>query len=261
MTALSPAAIAALAAAAFVAATLDAFAGGGGLITVPALALAGLDPVATVATNKLGGVFGSGSASYSFARAGKVDFAGTAPFAVASGLGALAGALCLPYAPVDAMRAALPALLVAVAAYFVFGPAPSHHDHVRSLARERLGVAGAGLVGFYDGVFGPGAGSFFAILFLGYLGRALMGGIGSGRLCNFASNFGALCVFALGGHIAWVAGLAMGAAQFAGARIGARIALGGGAKFVRPAIAVASCLMAAKLALEPSNPIRAWIMR
>src|SRR5208283_2132097 len=116
---MTPTVLATLALVGFVSGFVDAIAGGGGLLTLPALALAGLDPVAAVATNKLAGAFGSGSATLAFWRAGKIE-AAMAPSALAAALGAALGAVALPFAPRSALAAALPVVLVAVALYFAF---------------------------------------------------------------------------------------------------------------------------------------------
>ena len=170
--------LALLAAAGFVSGFVDAIAGGGGLITLPALALAGLDPVAAVATNKLGAVFGSGSSTLAFHRAGKIDAPTMAAPAFAALIGSAFGALALPYAPRQALADALPFVLIAVALYFAFAPPLDE-----SLRRARIGprlyaLTLAPAIGFYDGVFGPGAGSFYMIALLTLAGCGLIGGDG-----------------------------------------------------------------------------------
>jgi uncharacterized membrane protein YfcA len=252
--------LAALTLVALAAGFLDAIAGGGGLITVPALALAGLDPVAVVATNKLGGTFGSGSSTLFFARAGLIDFRAMGPSAVAAGIGSVIGALALPLAPRDALNAALPLILVAVALYFAFTPSFGERDRKNRMSPRAYSLTIAPLVGFYDGIFGPGAGSFYMIGMIALLGFAATRAVAHARLANFASNFGALVVFVVGGHVLFVTGFAMGAGQFVGSRLGARAVIGGGARLVRPMIVVISCLMAARLLMSPGNPARAWII-
>ena len=116
---------------------VDAIAGGGGLLTVPALVLAGLDPVAAVATNKLAGVFGTGSATLAFARAGKIE-ANMAPAAVAAGIGAALGALALPYAPRELLSLALPSVLLAVALYFALSPNLGEGQRRRRVSADDL---------------------------------------------------------------------------------------------------------------------------
>jgi uncharacterized membrane protein YfcA len=242
-----------------VAGFVDAIAGGGGLLTLPALALAGLDPVAAVATNKLGGVFGSGSATLAFARAGEIDARTMAEPALAALLGSIVGALALPYAPRQALAAALPLVLVVVALYFAFAPAMDERLSKARLTPRAYALTLAPAIGFYDGVFGPGAGSFYMIGFLALAGFGLIGAIASARIANFGSNLGSLAVYALAGHILLAPGLAIGAGQFLGARLGARSAMRAGARLARPLIVVVSCAMALKLAIEPGAPLRQWL--
>jgi uncharacterized membrane protein YfcA len=249
-----PLVLATLAGVGFLSGFVDAIAGGGGLLTLPALALAGLDPVAAVATNKLASTFGSGSATFAFWRAGKIEPA-MAPPALAAGFGALA----LPSAPRAFLTQALPVVLVGVAPYFAFAP---RLDESQSRARLSLGGFAATLapaIGFYDGVFGPGAGSFYMIALVALAGLGLMGGMAGARFANFGSNIGSLAIYTLSGHILVGAGLAMGAGAFLGARIGARTALRAGARLVRPLIVVMSCAMAAKLMSTPAGFLaQAW---
>ena len=239
----------------FAAGFVDAIAGGGGLVTVPALALAGLDPVAVIATNKLASTFGSGSATLAFARAGKIDVNAMGLAAFGAGLGSVAGALALPFAPRQAAAAALPFILVAVALYFAVARQIGESDSAQKLSPRAYALTLAPLIGFYDGVFGPGAGSFYTIGFIALAGYGVTRAIANARLANFASNIGALLVYAVAGHIVVAAGLAMGAGAFAGSRLGARAVLGAGARLARPLIVVVSCAMALRLATLPSYPL------
>jgi len=255
---MTPLVLATLAIVGFASGFVDAIAGGGGLLTLPALALAGLDPVAAVATNKLASTFGSGSATLSFWRAGKIE-AAMAPAALTAASGAALGALALPLVPRAALAEALPVVLIAVAFYFAFAPPLSE---ARRPARLSLGGFAATLapaIGFYDGVFGPGAGSFYMVALVVLGGLGLTRAIAGARFANFGSNIGSLAVYAASGHILVPAGLAMGAGAFLGARVGAHAALRAGARLVRPLIVVMSCAMAAKLMSAPGGLMaRAW---
>ncbi|HME86070.1 MAG TPA: TSUP family transporter [Roseiarcus sp.] len=231
---------------------VDAIAGGGGLLTLPSLALAGLDPVAAVATNKLASTFGSGSATLAFWRGGKIE-AAMAPSALAAGAGAALGALALPWAPRALLAQALPIVLIAVALYFAVAP---NLSEAQRHARLRPGLFASTLapaVGFYDGVFGPGAGSFYMIGFVVLAGFGLTRAMAGSRFANFGSNFGSLLIYALSGQILVPAGLAMAVGAFLGARLGAHAALRHGARVVRPLIVVVSCAMALKLMSAPGG--------
>ncbi len=252
---MSAAILAVLALVGFGAGFVDAIAGGGGLVTVPALALAGLDPVAVIATNKLASTFGSGSATLAFARAGRIDLGVMGLAALGAGLGSIGGALALPHVPRQAAATALPFILAAVALYFALSPQIGESDTSQKLGPRAYAITLAPLIGFYDGVFGPGAGSFYTIGFIALAGYGVTRAIANARLANFASNIGALLVYAFGGHIALGAGLAMGAGAFLGSRLGAHAVLGAGVRLVRPLIVAVSCLMALRLATLPTYPL------
>ena len=246
--------LAVLALVGFASGFVDAIAGGGGLLTLPALALAGLDPVAAVATNKLAGTFGTASATLSFARAGKIR-PNMAPAALAACVGAILGALMLPFAPRAFLARALPFVLIGVALYFAFAPNLGEAERRQRLSPALYASTLAPAIGFYDGVFGPGAGSFYMIALVALVGFPIIPAMAGARSSNFGSNFGALVVYALSGHIVVAAGLAMGAGAFLGARLGAATALRAGARLVRPLIAVVSCAMALRLMAAPGGPI------
>jgi uncharacterized protein len=113
------------------------------------------------------------------------------------------------------------------------------------------------VIGFYDGIFGPGTGSFFMLSLVTLLGLGIVQATAQTKLLNFTSNIASLLVFAFSGKIVWMVGLTMGAAQFAGAQLGSHIAMKQGAKIIRPLLVLVCCAMAVKLLLDPANPLRA----
>lgn len=245
---LAPQMLALMMAVGLVAGFLDALAGGGGLLTVPAYALAGLDPAAAVATNKVNGTLGVAAASAAFARKGV--YRGRAPWLLAAGAaaGGVAGALALSGVPTGWLTLAMPVVLVVIALYFAFTPALGDKNRAPRASIAAAAGVFAPLVGFYDGVFGPGAGSFYMIVCVALLGRAAVQATGETKLANLASNAASLVAFALMGKIVWPLGLAVGLAQAAGSALGARAAMAGGARLIRPLIVLASLAMAARLA-------------
>ena len=252
---LDPLPFAALCAVALVAGCMDAIAGGGGLLTVPALILSGLDPRAVLATNKLQGSFGTASATAAFHRAGHLRLAASWPFALAAAAGSVVGALTLDHVPQRAVSVALPFVLLGVALYFALSPRFGDGERRRLLSRPTFLATLVPLVGFYDGVFGPGAGSFYMAGLVAVLGFGVVKATAHTKLCNVASNLAGLVTFALGGHVVWILGLAMGLASFLGAQVGAWLAMRLGARLVKPLIVTISLVLAAKLALTPGHPI------
>ena len=233
--------------AAFLAGFIDAIAGGGGLITVPALLLAGLSPVEALATNKLQGLFGAGTAAIGYARKGHVDLVSQWQSAlVAFGASAL-GALVITHLPADFIRPLLPFLLIAIALYFAFKPGLDDLDRVRRLSPFAFAAMIVPLIAFYDGFFGPGTGSFFMLAFVTLAGHGILKATAHTKLLNFASNVGGFAIFAVTGAVIWPLGLAMGLAQIAGAFVGARLAMKNGARLIKPLLVVTCVALALRL--------------
>lgn len=231
----------------FAAGFVDSIAGGGGLITVPVLLLAGLSPVEALGTNKLQGVFGSGSATWSYSRAGLVDVRRQLPVAALSFLGSVAGAALATTLPGDWLNVILPAMLVLIALYFAVKPDMNDVDRARRLSPFLFGVAIVPLIGFYDGIFGPGAGSFFMLAFVALAGYGVLKATAHTKLLNFASNLGSLLLFSAAGAVMWQLGLVMGVAQFLGARLGARLAMKSGARLIKPLLVIICVALAIRL--------------
>lgn len=245
--------------AAFIAGFIDSIAGGGGLITIPALLLAGFPPVEALGTNKLQGLFGSGSATISYAAKGHVDLRKQLPFAALSFIGSILGALLATILPGDILRMFLPFLLVAIALYFAFKPNMNDIDRTERMTPFMLGITIVPAIGFYDGVFGPGTGSFFMLAFVALAGYGVLKATAHTKLLNFASNLGAFGVFALVGAISWKIGIVMGIAQFLGARLGAHLAMRNGARLIKPLLVCTCFALAIKLLMDPANPLRAML--
>lgn len=244
---IAPDLVALLMLAAFVAGLVDAIAGGGGLITVPALLLAGAPPVVALATNKLQGTFGAATATIAYARAGQVRLADQAVMALIAGVCGGAGALGAHLIPADVLRLVMPLILIAVALFFALKPGLSDADRVRRIGAGAFAASVVPLVAAYDGFFGPGAGAFYMLGFVMLAGFGILKATAHTKLLNFSSNLGALMVFALSGSMWWAVGLAMGLSQVAGAWVGSRLALRIGARLIKPLLVVTSTAMAARL--------------
>lgn len=237
----------ALIAAAVAAGFIDSIAGGGGLITVPALLLAGVPPAQALATNKVQGAFGAATAALAYARGGHVDLrrqAGAAMLAFAAGL---AGALAVSALPVQALRYGLPAILIGIAAFFALNPGLSDRDRTERLRPAAFTALIVPVIGFYDGLLGPGAGSFYMLAFVTLSGHGILKATAHTKLLNFASNIGGLAGFALTGQPLWLLGLGMAAGQVLGAAVGARVAMRAGARIIKPLLVTTSAALAAKL--------------
>lgn len=236
-----------LAGVATIAGFVDAIAGGGGLLCLPALLLAQLDPVSALATNKLQGSFGTGSATYAFWRkkALQPQLHWLSVATVFSG--AICGGLTVAYAPAQLLNKILPPVLIVIAIYFLFSPKLKSHAHQPRLKQKAFSFGVAPALGFYDGIFGPGTGSFFMLALTSLFGFGAVEATGRTKLFNFTSNIASLLIFACGGKIVWITGLVMGLGQIIGAQIGARMAIKNGAAIIRPLLVIVCLGMATKL--------------
>jgi uncharacterized membrane protein YfcA len=236
-----------LIAAGFLAGFIDSIAGGGGLIVIPSLLLTGMAPVEALGTNKLQGLFGSGSASLAYARKGHVDLKKQLPSSLLAFLGSALGAITATFVSPKWFAMVLPFVLVAIALYFALKPDLGDVDRKQRLAPLAFALTAIPLIGYYDGIFGPGTGSFFMLAFVSLAGFGVLKATAHTKLLNFSSNFGAFAIFTAIGVINWKIGLLMGFAQMAGAMTGSSLAMKNGAKLIRPLLVVTCVLLAAKL--------------
>lgn len=259
MTEIGPHLIFFLFAAAFFAGFIDSIAGGGGLIAIPALLLAGLPPLETLGTAKLQALFGSGSAAYAYGRHGYVEFKSVFPMSCLAFVGAVFGAYLATVLPIEILKTALPLLLVAIAIYFGLRPDAGNVERHRRLSFAVFGATFIPAIAFYDGLFGPGAGSFYMLAFVSLAGFNMLKATAHTKVVNFASNIGGLLVFLVSGSIIWKLGLVMGVGQICGSQLGSRLAMKGGAKIIRPLLVITSIAMALNLLRDPANPIYGWL--
>jgi len=226
---------------------MDSIAGGGGLITLPVLLNLGLPPADAIGTNKLQAVFGSGSAAWHYGRAGLIDLREATVGIVFTALGAFAGALAVQHVHPDFLRTIIPFLLIAIALHFLFRPQLGDADAHPRLASGPFHILFGLALGFYDGFFGPGTGSFWAMAYVLVLGFNLTKATADTKVMNFTSNAASLAMFALGGQAHLLAGLTMGVGQLIGARIGAKMVIRRGAKVIRPIFIVVAIAISARL--------------
>ena len=225
-----------LAAAAFLAGLIDAVAGGGGLVQIPALfsAYPNLSPATLIGTNKVAAMSGTAAAAWRYGRRVRVYWGATGPAIVAAFLFSMLGAYALTLIPADPLRKALPFVLLLLLGYTV-AKKNLGTEHAPSLSgrAERWAAIGVGIViGFYDGIFGPGTGSFLMIAFVRIFGYDFLHASVSTKFVNLATNLAAL-LLAAKGHIWWQLGLIMAVGNVAGSQVGSRLALKHGSGFVR----------------------------
>jgi len=220
--------------AAFAAGLVDSIAGGGGLITVPVLMGIGLSPQMALGTNKLQGSFGSGSAMLHFVRAGTVKLKDCWAGMLWTAVGAALGVGAVQLLDSSLLKQLIPWLLVAIAVYMLISPRLGVEDsHARMEAGPFYLLFGLS-IGFYDGFFGPGTGSFWTVALMMLLGCSMVRATATTKVMNFTSNFVALLFFLSAGQVRLLEGLVMGAGQFLGARVGSRLVITRGTAFIRP---------------------------
>lgn len=224
-------------AAAFLAGLLDAIAGGGGLVTLPALLAAGLPPRIALATNKGQAVFGASISCATFWRRGGIDASRAGISFAAAFVGSLAGAGALLLTRADALRPLVIVLLVLASAVVLWPRKPT--TRAVTLRHPRLALVAITLgLGAYDGFFGPGTGSLLIAAFVLCFADTPTRASGNAKVANLASNLAAALLFASQGAVLWSIALPMAAANMAGAALGARLAIAKGDRFVRGAVIV-----------------------
>jgi uncharacterized membrane protein YfcA len=223
--------------AAFSAGFVDAIAGGGGLIQLPALLISFPDrEVAEVAgTNKLGSIFGTSAAALNYRRNIKTDPKLLLAMVLPAFIGSGSGSLLATQISTEQLKVAIVVMLVAVFAYTLARPDLGKVEVRKGAAkRQRTVGAIAGLtIGFYDGFIGPGTGTLLMIVLVAALGFAFIGASAIAKVVNVATNFASILVFGISGSVMWVVGLAVGICNLAGGIIGSRVAIRRGSDFVR----------------------------
>lgn len=258
----SPSIVALLFFVAMLAAFIDSIAGGGGLLTVPALLAAGLTPAQALATNKLQAVGASFSASLYFLRRGAVNLREQRLNIAMTFIGAVIGTLLIQHLHTELLRQILPLLILAIGLYFLLVPRLGEEDRARRLHGLPFALIAGSSVGFYDGFFGPGAGSFYALAFVTLAGFNMAKATAHAKVLNFTSNLSSLLFFMFGGQVMWGLGVVMLLGAICGARMGAHMVLSRGQKLIRPMVVIVSAVMSSKLLYDSHGmEILAWFQQ
>lgn len=232
-----------------IAGLVDAMAGGGGLLTVPALLAVGLPPHLALGTNKGQSVFGSGAAIVRYGRHGWISWSRALWAFPAGFLGSLGGSTLQLHISSKPLRPLVLALLIGAAVFVALRPsAPAVREgQVPGPWRERAWIVVALIIGFYDGFFGPGTGTFLIIAQSIILFLPLAQASAQAKVVNFASNLAALGIFAAHGTVLWRISLPMAGGQLLGGFLGAHLTVGGGDRWVRRAVLVVVALLVVKV--------------
>ncbi|MBF0229632.1 MAG: TSUP family transporter [Desulfamplus sp.] len=227
---------------------VDSIAGGGGLISVPALLFAGLPPQLALGTNKLQGTFGSLSAAYNYIRKGQASLKDSGIGILFTFIGAMVGAWAVQQLNPEFIKPLIPILLVVVFVYTLFSKKLGYEDQNPKLSWNIFWFIFGITLGFYDGFFGPGVGSFWAVAIIYFLGFNMTKASGYTKIMNFVSNIVALVMFIIGGNVYYTVGFVMASGQTIGAIIGSGLAIKKGAAFIRPVFLVVVFLTIVRLA-------------
>ncbi|PRA82086.1 TSUP family transporter [Microbacterium sp. MYb66] len=242
--------------AAFCAGWIDAVVGGGGLLQLPALLLIpGISPVQALATNKLASVFGTATSSATYYRRAKPDIRTALPMAAIALIGSFGGAAVATVLPPAAFKPIIVIALLAVALFTAFRPQMGAATQLRFHGRRHhimAGAAGLG-IGFYDGMIGPGTGTFLVITLVALLGYDFLQASAKAKIVNLATNIGALLLFIPHGAVLWLLGGILAVANVAGSYLGSRMAISKGTTFIRVVFLVVVIALIAKLGVDVWN--------
>jgi len=222
-----------MAATGFLAGFVDSIAGGGGIITVPVLLSLGLPPHLALGTNKLQACFGSITSTTRYYHKGLFTFKETWLGIVFTLIGALIGTILIQLINADFLMKAIPLFLLAVFLYTLFSPKLGATDRQVNMSKLVFFPITGILLGFYDGFFGPGTGSFWTIALVILFGLNLKKATGTTKVMNFTSNIVSLIVFLIGGKVVFLAGIIMGSGQIAGAWAGSHMVIRYSTRFIR----------------------------
>lgn len=235
---------------AFIAGFIDAIAGGGGLITIPALLMTGIPPAMALGTNKLQACGGSFSASIYFLRKKTVNLKTIWLLVLMTFIGAVLGTISIQIVDSSIIKKMIPFLVLVIGLYFLFTPNLGEQDCNNRVSYSGFAFSAGFGIGFYDGFFGPGTGSLFSLAFVVLLGFNLAKATAHAKVLNFTSNIAALLLFLLGGQIWWEVGLVMMLGQIIGAHLGAKMVLTKGKKLIRPMVVIMSFIMTVKMTYD-----------
>ncbi len=222
---------------------IDSIAGGGGLLTTPSMLLVGINPLTVLGTNKFQSSFSTFTSSRNYYVNGYLTDINKNKYFILSFIGSSAGTLMVSRLSDDILRTLIPILLISVAIFFVL------NRQVKTDLSNYIVLLTPliFLIGFYDGFFGPGTGSFFVMLFLVFKNQTLLESTATSKILNFASNFAAFIIFAVQGYVIWELGLIMAVGGISGAYLGSKSAIKIGDKLIRPILVVVSILLSLRI--------------
>ncbi|MDE1465544.1 TSUP family transporter [Spartinivicinus poritis] len=229
---------------------IDVIAGGGGLLVLPTLLSVGLSPAQALATNKLQASFGTSTAVIHFSRKGQVTIKSLLFAIGCTFIGAAIGTVVVQLIDNTILTQLIPVLLIGIAIYMLINPTINTHQQQQKITEKTFALFIGFGIGFYDGFFGPGTGTFFTIAYITLMGYSLTQATIHSKVLNWASNIASLLFFILGGQVVWAVGLVMAAGQVVGAYCGSHLVLKQGSKIIRPLLVIICVVMSVKLLMD-----------
>ncbi|HLU02368.1 MAG TPA: TSUP family transporter [Advenella sp.] len=229
---------------------VDALAGGGGLIVIPVMMLMGFPVLNVLATNKLQGSVGTLASSLTMMRRGVIQFRQLRVPALMSFAGACLGTVLIQMIDPSVLDFLIPLVLLAIGLYFLLTPSAGQTERAARIGSRPFEYGVVPAIGFYDGFFGPGAGSFFSLANITLRGMHIVKASGAARLFNFASNVASVAVFIVGGQVLWLVGAVMICGQIVGSVSGSVVAVNHGARLIRPLIVVVCFAMVIRFLVQ-----------
>jgi len=226
---------------------VDAIAGGGGLITVPALLWAGLPPQQAIATNRFQSAFGTAVATWNYHRAGLMNLRDLGPGVLFTALGATGGAIALAQGNPDVLRRIIPWLLLGIVALVWMKPDLGGESRPPRLGRTLFHLLFGLALGFYDGFFGPGTGTFWAMACVWFLGLDLRAATGHTKVMNLTSNLASIAIYLYSGLVQFDIGIVMALGQLIGGKLGSGLVITRGVRLIRPVFLSVALLLTGKL--------------
>lgn len=208
-------------AAALIAGFVDTLVGGGGLITIPALLMAGVPPITSLGTNKVQAVFGSGMASFLMFKHKRVSFKSIKFSMLSAFIGSLLGAILVQFFNPSFLQWLIPLVVALIALYFLFAPTAGEVEQQPKMDQNQYRNKVVSSIGVYDGMLGPGTGSFFVLAGVALRGQDILQSTANAKALNFATNFAAVLIFVAAGKVLWKVGALMMLGQAIGAHLGA----------------------------------------
>ncbi len=229
---------------------VDAMAGGGGLIVIPVMMLMGFPVLNVLATNKFQGSFGTLTSSLTMMRRGVIRFRDIRLPALMSFIGACIGTAAVQLVNPRVLDFVIPVVLLAIGLYFLLVPSAGQTERAARMPEKPFVYGVVPVIGFYDGFFGPGGGSFFSLANITLRGMHIVKASGAARAFNFASNVASVAVFIVGGKVLWLVGMVMICGQLIGSVCGSIVAVNHGSRLIRPLIVVVCFAMVIRFLLE-----------